>query len=90
METIVGFAVGYLVGVREGPGGLERIRASWRTIRDSQELRELAAGALAVAGPVIRQAVSGGAGAVLRTAYDAVTSRESGSASGHRATTRAA
>jgi hypothetical protein len=27
MEAIIGFAIGYLVGVREGPNGLGRMRA---------------------------------------------------------------
>ena len=80
MEAIIGFAIGYLVGVREGPSGLERMRTSWRAIRDSPELRELAGGAVSTAGPILRQALSGGGGAVLRTAFDAVAQRGPGSA----------
>ena len=75
METIVGFVIGYLVGVREGPNGLDRMRTSVQSIRESQELRELAAGAAAFAVPIIKQVVAGGGGAVLRGAYDTVAHR---------------
>ena len=75
METIVGFVIGYLVGVREGPNGLDRLRTSARSIRESQELRELAAGAVALAAPILKQVVAGGGAAVLRGAYDTVAHR---------------
>ncbi len=75
MEAIIGFAIGYLVGVREGPDGLERMRTSWRAIRESPELRELAGGAVTVAGPILRKAMSGGGAQILRTAVDAVAQR---------------
>ena len=79
MEAIIGFAIGYLVGVREGPAGLERMRTSWRAIRESPELRELVGGAVTVAGPILRKAMSSGGGEVLRTAFDAMTQRGPGS-----------
>jgi hypothetical protein len=60
METIVGFAVGYLVGTRQGREGLERLRASVQSIKNSPEVRKLAAEAVAVAGTAVRQASTGG------------------------------
>ena len=79
METIVGFVIGYLVGVREGPGGLDRMRTSLQSIRESQELREMAAGAVAFAGPIVKQVVSGGGAAVLRGALGTVAHRSGAS-----------
>jgi len=75
METIIGFVIGYLVGVREEPGGLDRMRTSVRSIRESPQLRELTAEAVAFAAPIVRHVVAGGGGAVLRTAIDTVTGR---------------
>jgi hypothetical protein len=55
METIIGFAAGYLVGTREGRDGLERMRSSWNSIRNSPEVRRLATEALAVAEMAVRR-----------------------------------
>ena len=60
METIVGFVAGYLVGTRQGREGLERLRASLQSIKNSPEVRRLAAEAVAVAETAVRQASSGG------------------------------
>lgn len=60
METIVGFVAGYLVGTHQGREGLERLRASLQSIRNSPEVRKLAAEAVAVAETAVRQASSGG------------------------------
>ena len=60
METIVGFLAGYLVGTRQGREGLERLRASVQSIKNSPEVRKLAAEAVTVAGAAVRQASSGG------------------------------
>ena len=76
METIVGFVIGYLVGVREGPGGLDRVRTSVRSIKESPQLRELAAEAAGFAAPIIRQVVAGGGSALARSALGAMTHRD--------------
>jgi hypothetical protein len=40
METVIGFVVGYLVGAREGKGGLERLKTSVQSIpRGTQAAR---------------------------------------------------
>lgn len=70
MEAIIGFVIGYLVGVGEGPGGLDRVRSSVQSIRESPQLRELTAEAVAFAAPLVKQVVAGGGGAVLRGALD--------------------
>jgi hypothetical protein len=69
METIVGFVAGYLVGTRQGREGLERLRASLQSIKNSPEVRKLAAEAVAAAETAVRQASSGG----IRGLGDGVT-----------------
>jgi hypothetical protein len=53
METIIGFAAGYLAGTKDGKEGLERIRSSIRDIYRSAEARRLAAEAVAMAGAIV-------------------------------------
>ena len=67
METIIGFVAGYLVGSREGKAGLERLKTSWQTIRNSPEVRKMAADAITVAEQVVRRAPVGGISGVVRT-----------------------
>jgi hypothetical protein len=68
METIVGFVAGYLVGTREGKAGLERLKASWRAITSSPEVRKMASDAIGMAEQVVKRAPAGGiGGAVVRT-----------------------
>ena len=68
METIIGFVAGYLVGSREGKTGLERLKTSWHAIRNSPEVRKMAADAITMAEQVARRAPAGGlGGAVVRT-----------------------
>ena len=59
METILGFVAGYLTGSREGREGLERLRESWRGIRNSPEARKLAAEAMGIAELAVRRAAGG-------------------------------
>jgi hypothetical protein len=62
METLIGFVVGYLVGAREGKGGLERLKVSVNSILASPEARRLVGEALAVAQPMAQRATSAGLG----------------------------
>jgi hypothetical protein len=61
METIIGFAAGFLVGTREGRAGLARLRKSLRAIADSPQTRRLAADAITIGGSIARQASAKGA-----------------------------
>ncbi|MGD0375915.1 MAG: hypothetical protein ABSB01_15170 [Streptosporangiaceae bacterium] len=69
METIVGFVIGYLAGSREGQAGVERLRESWRGIRNSPEARKLVGEAVGVAELALRRA----AGSGLSTTASGVT-----------------
>jgi hypothetical protein len=59
METIIGFAAGYLVGSKDGPDGLRRLRASLEAILTSKETKRLTSQALTLAGGIARQVSSG-------------------------------
>ena len=63
METLVGFAVGFLVGTKEGKAGVARIRESWAAIRNSTQVRHLVGEAMTAAAPLMRDLarVTGGA-----------------------------
>ncbi len=60
METLIGFVVGYLVGAKEGPGGLARLKVSLAAIASSPEARKLLGEAMAMAQPVAQRASSAG------------------------------
>lgn len=63
METIIGFAAGYLVGVKEGQAGLDRLKNSVEAIVKSREARKLAREAATVAGMLVRNGSARGIGA---------------------------
>lgn len=75
METIIGFAAGYLVGSKEGKAGYERLKASVQAIAKSQEARRLAADAASLAGMLLRQASSRGIGASASCVAELVSRR---------------
>lgn len=71
METLIGFAVGYLVGTRQGREGLAKARESVQAIRNSPEFRRLVLTGVSVAGSAVRQVLGGGVGAALTAAVEA-------------------
>ena len=75
METIIGFAAGYLAGSAEGSAGVDRLRSSLRAIANSQEARRLTAEGVALATVVLRQAASRGVGRFLPARTGASASR---------------
>jgi hypothetical protein len=84
METIMGFVAGYLVGTREGRDGLERLRTSWRSIRNSPEARRLATEALTTAQAVVKRASAGALGTTVEGVTDMLARRAAAAASGQR------
>jgi hypothetical protein len=65
VETIIGFAIGYLAGTKDGEQGLERIKSSLRDIAQSKEARRLASDAVTMAGALVGRRSAQGA---IRTA----------------------
>ena len=80
METIIGFAAGYLVGSKEGKDGFERLKASVQAIAKSQEARRLAADAVSLTGMLVRQASARGLGATASGVAEIVMRRVNESA----------
>jgi hypothetical protein len=61
METIIGFAAGYVIGTKAGRDGLERMRASVRAIARSPEARRLVTEAVTVTGAIAGRGSAQGA-----------------------------
>jgi len=55
MGTMIGFLLGYYLGVKAGPNGYEELQASWATITSSAEMRDLVSGGISVARDLLRQ-----------------------------------
>ena len=55
METLIGFAVGFYLGTREGPDGVRKLKESWTSIRESSELQTFVGGAVKTVLPIARE-----------------------------------
>jgi hypothetical protein len=55
METLVGFAVGFFVGTREGRQGVTKLRETWAAIRESGDVKHLLGEATTALAPVMRE-----------------------------------
>jgi len=55
MLALVGFALGYVVGAKEGQEGLERMIAATKAVLGSEEFKGLLEGAQAMAGGLLKQ-----------------------------------
>jgi hypothetical protein len=55
MLALVGFAIGYVVGAKEGQAGLERMLAATKTVLASEEFKAFLEGAQAMAGQMVKQ-----------------------------------
>ena len=56
MLALVGFALGYVVGAKEGKEGLDRMIAATKTVLASEEFKALLEGGQAMAGGMLKQA----------------------------------
>jgi len=63
MLALVGFALGYVVGAKEGQEGLERMIASTKAILASDEFKAFLEGAQSVAGGLLKQTIDQFSGA---------------------------
>ncbi len=55
MGTMMGFLLGYYLGVKAGPKGHEGLQEAWQTITSSEELKDLLTGGFAVARDMARK-----------------------------------
>ena len=53
MGVIIGVIVGYVMGSKSGDRGLDELKDAWRTIRSSEEAKEIMAGGLSMAASLI-------------------------------------
>jgi hypothetical protein len=54
METLIGFAVGFILGTREGPAGLARLKQSVAAIRESGQVKHFVGEVATAAAPLMR------------------------------------
>ena len=64
MTALVGFAVGYVVGVQQGREGMERLIASWKHIQGSEEFAAAIETGKTMAMSLLKQAFETGTGVV--------------------------
>jgi len=43
MRTLLGFAIGYYLGSKTGPNGIDELLKAWQTIKESEDYQALAA-----------------------------------------------
>jgi hypothetical protein len=53
--AIVGVVIGYVLGSRAGTRGYEELKAAWKTISSSAEVKDMVVGGLSLAGDLVRQ-----------------------------------
>jgi hypothetical protein len=64
MMALVGFAVGYVVGVQQGKEGMERLISSWQHIQGSEEFAAAIESGRTMLGGLLKQALQTGGGVV--------------------------
>jgi hypothetical protein len=75
MMALVGFAIGYVVGVQQGKEGMARLVSSWNQIQGSEEFAAAIATGREMAMGVLKQALSTGTGIVSGEVKDVVGRR---------------
>jgi hypothetical protein len=59
MGTLLGFAVGFYLGTKAGPNGLNELAEAWQTIRESEEFQGLSATARSTLESLMQQGATG-------------------------------
>jgi hypothetical protein len=73
MLALVGFALGYVVGAKEGQEGLERMIASTKAVLGSDEFKAFLEGAQSLAGGLLKQTLDQFTGAAAGEGRNFVT-----------------
>ncbi|HEV8065075.1 MAG TPA: hypothetical protein VGP46_09595 [Acidimicrobiales bacterium] len=55
MGAMIGFLVGYFLGVKAGPKGYEELREAWQVISTSDEVKDLVSGGMTIVKELARQ-----------------------------------
>ncbi len=75
MMTLVGFAIGYVVGVQHGKEGMAKLIDSWQEIRGSEEFAAAVESGREMAVSLVKQAFQSGTGMVTGEVKSAVNRR---------------
>jgi len=75
MMALVGFAVGYVVGVQQGKEGMARLVESWKQIQGSEEFAAAIQAGREILMGMAKQAFEAGAGMVSGEVKGAVSRR---------------
>jgi hypothetical protein len=75
MFALVGFAVGYVVGVQHGKEGMAKLIDSWNHIRGSEEFAAAVESGREVLFGIVKQAFETGTGMVTGEVKDVVNRR---------------
>jgi hypothetical protein len=75
MMALMGFAIGYVVGVQQGKEGMARLVSSWQHIQGSEEFAAAIASSREMAMGLMKQALSTGTGIVSGEVKDVVGRR---------------
>lgn len=75
MMALVGFAVGYVVGVQQGKEGMEKLISSWQQIQGSDEFAAAIESGKEMLGSLLKQALQTGSGVLSGEARNAVNRR---------------
>jgi len=59
METLIGFVAGYIVGCKDGPDGVKRLRSAAADIWNSGEVKRLAGEAMSFTEMLTRRVLAG-------------------------------
>ena len=56
MGTVIGFVIGYMLGMRDGRNGsASEVMDAWQTISKSEEVKALVSGGMGIAGQMLKQ-----------------------------------
>jgi hypothetical protein len=58
MGTMLGMVIGYVLGTRAGEKGYDELRDAWKTIRTSEEVKDLAVGGIALGRSLLQRGSS--------------------------------
>jgi len=75
MMTLVGFAIGYVVGVQHGKEGMAKLIDSWQEIRGSEEFAAVMESGKEMVVGLLKQAFETGTGMVTGEVKSAVNRR---------------
>ena len=81
MGVIIGVIVGYVMGTKSGDRGMDELKDAWKTIRASEEAKEIMAGGLSMAASLISRG-----GGLLAERLQAVGSNNSSTVTALRPT----